>query len=38
MGKPTGSEFDREFRKGESNETVSVDRNPVVYKIIFEAS
>ena len=38
MREPTGSEFCHEFREGKCRKPFTVDRNPVVDKVIFETT
>jgi hypothetical protein len=38
MWEPTSSKFGHKIREGKGAESISVDRYPIVYEIIFEAS
>ena len=38
MREPTRTEFSHEFWKGESRESFSVDRDPVVDKVVFKTA
>jgi hypothetical protein len=38
MWEPMSSKFSHEIREGKGAESISVDRYPIVYKIVFEAS